>query len=57
VAAGLIQEDEVLGRDRGRLLTPGHSHGLVALDRRQRLFFRVQFKLVSARLIVEGLTS
>ncbi len=31
--------------------------GLVALARRQRLFFRVQSSRVSARLIVDGLTS
>ena len=57
VAARLIQEDQVLGGDRYRRLAPGGALGLVALARRQRLFFRVQSSRVSARLIVDGLTS
>ena len=41
VAAGLVQEDQILGIDRGDRLTPGRAGRLVAFLRPQRLFFRL----------------
>ena len=41
VAAGLIQEDQILRPDRSDLRPPGCTRGLVPLARPYRLFFRV----------------
>jgi len=57
MAAGLVQPDPGRRIDEGGEFAPGASPHCVALARRQRLFFRVQPRRVSARLIVAVLTS
>jgi hypothetical protein len=57
MASRLVQEDEVLGTDCGHSRSPGGTRRLIPLTRRQRLFFRVQFRRLIVRLIVAVLTA